>query len=62
MASQAVKRFRPLMDRVLVQAVKQETKTASGLYLPETTKSAINQATVRQGLVATELKLTHILL
>ena len=42
----AVKKFVPLMDRVLVQIAKAETKTASGIYLPEATKQSINQATV----------------
>lgn len=31
----AVKRFRPLLDRVLVQKVKPKTMTASGIHLPE---------------------------
>lgn len=44
--SAAVKRFVPLMDRVLVQAFKAETKTAAGIYLPEASKQAINQAKV----------------
>lgn len=42
----AVKRFVPLMDRVLVQAFKAETKTAAGIYLPEASKQSINQAKV----------------
>ncbi len=46
-AATAVRRFKPLMDRVLVQAVKAETKTASGILLPESSKQSINQATVR---------------
>ncbi|CCE62200.1 hypothetical protein TPHA_0C00430 [Tetrapisispora phaffii CBS 4417] len=36
----------PLMDRVLVQRVKAEAKTASGLYLPEKNVEKLNQATV----------------
>lgn len=42
----AVKRFVPLMDRVLVQKLKHEAKTASGIFLPEQAKQTINQATV----------------
>lgn len=34
------------MDRVLVQKIKQEAKTASGIFLPEQAKQMINQATV----------------
>jgi chaperonin GroES len=44
--STTVKRFIPLMDRVLVQKVKQEAKTASGIFLPDQAKQMINQATV----------------
>ena len=36
----------PLMDRVLVQRIKAEAKTASGLYLPEKNVAKLNQATV----------------
>lgn len=34
------------MDRVLVQRLKAEAKTASGLYLPEKNIEKLNQATV----------------
>lgn len=44
--SAAVKRFVPLMDRVLVQKMKHEAKTASGIFLPDQAKQMINQATV----------------
>ena len=44
--SAVVKRFIPLMDRVLVQKVKKEAKTASGILLPDQAKQMINQATV----------------
>lgn len=44
--SATVKRFIPLMDRVLVQKIKQEAKTASGIFLPDQAKQMINQATV----------------
>jgi len=46
MSSNVVKRFKPLADRVLVQAFKAETKTAAGIYLPEAAKQSINQAKV----------------
>lgn len=36
----------PLLDRVLVQRIKAEAKTASGLYLPEKNVQKLNQATV----------------
>ena len=36
----------PLMDRVIVQRIKAEAKTASGLYLPEKNVAKLNQATV----------------
>lgn len=36
----------PLLDRVLVQRVKAQAKTASGLYLPEKNVVKLNQATV----------------
>jgi hypothetical protein len=42
----SVKRFVPLLDRILVQAFKAEAKTASGLYLPDAAKQSINQAKV----------------
>mmetsp|Transcript_34752 Transcript_34752/g.80659 ORF Transcript_34752/g.80659 Transcript_34752/m.80659 type:complete len:103 (-) Transcript_34752:182-490(-) len=41
-----VKRFVPLMDRVLVQKVKSEAKTATGILLPETAQPAPNWAKV----------------
>jgi chaperonin GroES len=41
-----IKNLVPLLDRVLVQRIKPETKTASGIFLPESTVKEINQATV----------------
>lgn len=41
-----IKNLVPLLDRVLVQRLKPETKTASGIFLPESTLKDINQATV----------------
>jgi co-chaperonin GroES (HSP10) len=46
-APAAVRRFKPLLDRVLVQTFKPETKTAGGIYLPEMAKQSIHQAKVR---------------
>jgi chaperonin GroES len=39
-------KFRPLHDRVLVRRVQAETKTTSGLYIPETAKEKPQQAEV----------------
>lgn len=36
----------PLLDRVLVQRVKAQAQTASGLYLPEKNVEKLNQAEV----------------
>lgn len=44
--SSVVKRFVPLMDRVLVQKMKNEAKTSSGIFLPDQARQTINQATV----------------
>lgn len=38
--------FRPLYDRVLVRRVESETRTASGLHIPETAKEKPQQAEV----------------
>eukprot|EP00922_Rhytidocystis_sp_ex-Travisia-forbesii_P045809 GHVS01068342.1.p2 GENE.GHVS01068342.1~~GHVS01068342.1.p2 ORF type:complete len:105 (+),score=25.10 GHVS01068342.1:60-374(+) len=40
------RRFVPLLDRVLVQKVKAEGQTKSGLFLPESAKQASNIAKV----------------
>jgi chaperonin GroES len=36
----------PLLDRVLVQRVKAEAKTASGIFLPESSVRELNEAKV----------------
>jgi chaperonin GroES len=36
----------PLLDRVLVQRVKAETKTAGGIFLPESSVKELNEAKV----------------
>ncbi|KAI9503207.1 chaperonin 10 kd subunit-domain-containing protein [Coemansia spiralis] len=42
----AVKRIIPLLDRVLVQRVKAETKTATGILLPEKAVEKLNEGVV----------------
>mmetsp|Transcript_2823 Transcript_2823/g.4664 ORF Transcript_2823/g.4664 Transcript_2823/m.4664 type:complete len:103 (+) Transcript_2823:78-386(+) len=44
--SNIAKRFIPLMDRILVQKIKAEAKTASGIFLPESAKKDPNWAKV----------------
>merc|ERR1719174_1216993 len=46
MSSSVAARFRPLADRILCQRIKAETKTASGLFLPDSAKKAPNWAKV----------------
>ncbi|KAF8470205.1 chaperonin 10-like protein [Kalaharituber pfeilii] len=41
-----IKALVPLLDRVLVQRVRAEAKTASGIYLPESTVEKLSEATV----------------
>jgi chaperonin GroES len=36
----------PLLDRILVQRVKAESKTASGIFLPESSVKELNEARV----------------
>lgn len=36
----------PLLDRVLVQRIKAQAKTASGIYLPESSVKELNEAKV----------------
>jgi chaperonin GroES len=38
--------FRPMADRVLVRCAEPETKTASGLFIPDSTEEAANKGTV----------------
>ena len=40
-------KFRPLHDRVLVERVEQETKTASGIIIPDTAKEKPMQGVVK---------------
>ena len=39
-------KIRPLADKILVKRVEAETKTKSGLFLPETAKEKPQQATI----------------
>ena len=36
----------PLLDRVLIQRIKAETKTASGIFLPEASVKELNEGKV----------------
>ncbi|KAK3985107.1 chaperonin 10-like protein [Cladorrhinum sp. PSN332] len=42
----SIKSLVPLLDRVLVQRIKAEAKTASGIFLPESTVKELNEAKV----------------
>ncbi|KAJ1953203.1 hypothetical protein DL89DRAFT_153733 [Linderina pennispora] len=44
--SAAAKRIIPMLDRVLIQRVKAETKTASGILLPEKAVEKLNEGVV----------------
>ncbi|PGH03491.1 chaperonin GroES [Blastomyces parvus] len=46
MALRSVKNLVPLLDRVLVQRIKAEAKTASGIFLPESSVKELNQGKV----------------
>ena len=45
-ALKSIKSLAPLLDRILVQRIKAETKTASGIYLPESSVKELNEAKV----------------
>ncbi|KAI5804986.1 chaperonin 10-like protein [Geopyxis carbonaria] len=42
----SIKSLAPLLDRVLVQRIKAEAKTASGIFLPESTVEKLSEARV----------------
>lgn len=42
----SIRALAPLLDRVLVQRVKAETKTAGGIFLPESSVEKLNEAKV----------------
>ncbi|KAF1821671.1 putative 10 kDa heat shock protein, mitochondrial [Dissoconium aciculare CBS 342.82] len=45
-ALRSIKSLAPLLDRVLVQRIKADTKTAGGIFLPETAVKELNEAKV----------------
>ncbi|KAF2745174.1 10 kDa heat shock protein, mitochondrial [Sporormia fimetaria CBS 119925] len=45
-ALKSVRSIAPLLDRILVQRVKAEAKTAGGIFLPETAVKELNEAKV----------------
>jgi chaperonin GroES len=45
-ALKSIKSLAPLLDRVLVQRIKMEAKTAGGIYLPESSVKELNEAKV----------------
>lgn len=42
----SIRSLAPLLDRVLVQRIKAETKTASGIFLPESSVEKLNEGKV----------------
>ena len=38
--------FRPMLDRILVDQDEKETKTSSGLFIPDASADAVNRGTV----------------
>lgn len=42
----SIRALAPLLDRVLIQRVKAETKTASGIFLPESSVKELNEGKV----------------
>ncbi|PHH66731.1 hypothetical protein CDD81_5863 [Ophiocordyceps australis] len=42
----SIRNLAPLLDRVLVQRVKAEAKTAGGIFLPESSVEKLNEAKV----------------
>ena len=45
-ALKSIKSLAPLLDRILVQRIKAEAKTAGGIYLPESSVKELNEAKV----------------
>ncbi|CZR64953.1 heat shock protein, mitochondrial [Phialocephala subalpina] len=45
-ALKSIRSLAPLLDRVLVQRIKAEAKTASGIFLPESSVKELNEAKV----------------
>ncbi|KIW01303.1 uncharacterized protein PV09_07340 [Verruconis gallopava] len=46
LAIKSIKNLVPLMDRILIQRVKAETRTAGGILLPEASVKELNEAKV----------------
>jgi len=46
LAVKSIKSLMPLLDRVLVQRIKAEAKTAGGIFLPESSVKELNEAKV----------------
>ncbi|ORY65044.1 hsp10-like protein [Pseudomassariella vexata] len=42
----SIKSLVPLLDRVLIQRIKADTKTASGIFLPESSVKELNEGKV----------------
>ncbi|CAO3599933.1 unnamed protein product [Absidia cylindrospora] len=45
-AASKIKNIVPLLDRVLIQRVKAQEKTASGIFIPEKAQEALNEGVV----------------
>ncbi|KAI1377643.1 chaperonin Cpn10 [Hypoxylon crocopeplum] len=45
-AIRSIKSLVPLLDRVLIQRIKADTKTASGIFLPESSVKELNEGRV----------------
>ncbi|KAK4516516.1 uncharacterized protein ATC70_011488 [Mucor velutinosus] len=45
-AANKLKNIVPLLDRVLVQRIKPQQKTASGIFIPEKAQEALNEGVI----------------
>ncbi|KAF9740524.1 10 kDa heat shock protein [Paraphaeosphaeria minitans] len=45
-AIKSIRSIAPLLDRILVQRIKPETKTATGIFLPDSAVKELNEAKV----------------
>ncbi|KAI1615051.1 chaperonin 10-like protein [Exophiala viscosa] len=45
-ALKSIRSLAPLLDRVLIQRIKAEARTAGGIYLPESSVKELNEAKV----------------
>ncbi|KAI9359119.1 chaperonin GroS [Pilaira anomala] len=46
MSASKLKNIVPLLDRVLVQRIKPQQKTAAGIYIPEKAQEALNEGII----------------